>query len=93
MEANGFAGKRHRLARELRGNETFDLIFADPPYALPRLSELPDLIIGGGLLTPDGLLILEHGKDHNFADHPQFMQERIYGSVHFSFFKTKEEVE
>ena len=76
-----------------RCRETFDLIFADPPYALARLSELPDLIIGGGLLTPNGLLILEHGKDHNFAAHPQFMQERIYGSVHFSFFKTKEKEE
>ena len=76
-----------------RCRETFDLIFADPPYALARLSELPDLIIGGGLLTPNGLLILEHGKDHNFAAHAQFMQARIYGSVPVSFFKTKEKEE
>lgn len=71
-------------------HDTFDLIFADPPYALARLAELPDLIIDGGLLTPGGMLILEHGKDHNFAQHPHFVQERIYGSVHFSFFETKE---
>ena len=69
-----------------RCRETFDLIFADPPYALTRLAELPELILGGGLLAPDGLLVLEHGKEHNFAAHPQFIQERIYGSVHFSFF-------
>lgn len=72
-------------------HDSFDLIFADPPYALPRLSELPDLIIGKGLLTPDGMLILEHGKDHSFTEHPQFTQERVYGSVHFSFFKAKED--
>ena len=74
-----------------RCHDSFDLIFADPPYALTRLGELPDLILGGGLLAPDGLLVLEHGKEHSFASHPQFIQERIYGSVHFSFFGTKQE--
>ncbi len=73
-----------------RCHDSFDLIFADPPYALTRLAELPDLILGGGLLAPDGLLVLEHGKEHSFTTHPQFIQERIYGSVHFSFFGTGE---
>ena len=72
-------------------HDTFDLIFADPPYALSRLSELPDLILEKGMLAPDGLLILEHGKDNNFAHHPHFIQERIYGSVHFSFFGAQEQ--
>lgn len=76
-----------------RCHDSFDLIFADPPYALTRLAELPDLILGGGLLAPDGLLVLEHGKEHSFATHPQFIQERIYGSVHFSFFGTMKEEE
>lgn len=71
-------------------HDTFDLIFADPPYALNRLSELPDLIFGKGMLAPDGLFILEHGKEHNFANHTHFIQERVYGSVHFSFFGLKE---
>jgi 16S rRNA G966 N2-methylase RsmD len=66
--------------------EKFDLIFADPPYALTRLAELPDLVLDRGLLSADGLFILEHGKDHNFAHHSHFIQERVYGSVHFSFF-------
>ena len=66
--------------------DTFDIVFADPPYALSRLPELPDLIIKNGMLGSEGLLILEHGKDHNFAEHPHFIQERVYGSVHFSFF-------
>ena len=72
-----------------RGHEPFDLIFADPPYALTRLAELPDLILGGCMLAEDGMLILEHGKDHSFAEHPCFVQERIYGSVHFSFFEQR----
>ena len=68
-------------------HDTFDLIFADPPYALTRLAELPDLILGKEMLSKNGLLILEHGKDHSFVEHPRFEQERVYGSVHFSFFR------
>lgn len=70
-------------------NDTFDLIFADPPYALTRLAELPDLILRRGMLAPDGMLVLEHGKEHSFAQHPHFVQERVYGSVHFSFFSAE----
>ena len=70
-----------------RSNEGFDLVFADPPYALTRLAELPDLILNKGMLAEGGMLILEHGKDHSFAGHPCFVQERVYGSVHFSFFE------
>ena len=72
-------------------HDKFDLIFADPPYALTRLAELPDLIFGKGMLSDDGMLILEHGKDHSFAEHPHFIQERVYGSVHFSFFSLSEQ--
>ncbi len=64
----------------------FDLIFADPPYDLPRLEELPDLIFTHQLLKPDGLLILEHSKSKDFSDHPNFSERRSYGSVNFSFF-------
>lgn len=68
-------------------HDTFDIVFADPPYALTRLAELPDLILNRGMVAPEGMLILEHGKDHSFAEHPCFVQERVYGSVHFSFFE------
>lgn len=66
--------------------EKFDFIFADPPYALPNLKDIPDLIFEKGLLKEDGLFILEHGKDHNFEEHPHFVEQRQYGSVNFSFF-------
>ena len=65
----------------------FDLIFADPPYELPNLSELPDLVLQHNLLKADGLFILEHGKTNHFEDHPNFREMRTYGSVHFSFFQ------
>lgn len=73
-----------------RSKEQFDFIFADPPYALPNLTELPDLILEHRFLKPEGLLVLEHGKDQSFESHPQFLEHRQYGSVNFSFFKAKD---
>lgn len=67
--------------------EQFDFIFADPPYVLKEIPELPDMILERNLLREDGLLVLEHGKDHDFSNHPRFVEKRQYGSVNFSFFK------
>ena len=69
-----------------RSPGSFDLIFADPPYELKRIAEIPDLILNTNLLSNEGLLILEHGKTNDFSHHPLFRELRKYGSVHFSFF-------
>ena len=65
----------------------FDFIFADPPYQLENLDEIPDLIFEGNLLAPDGIFVLEHGSKNDFKDHPRFTDMKVYGSVHFSFFR------
>ena len=67
--------------------QQFDFIFADPPYALKELPTLPDLIVDRALLKPDGLFVLEHGKDYDFSQHPHFVEHRQYGSVNFSLFR------
>ena len=67
--------------------ETFDFIFAAPPYVLTEIPDLPDMILERNLLRIDGLLVLEHGKDHDFRQHPRFVEHRQYGSVNFSFFQ------
>jgi 16S rRNA (guanine966-N2)-methyltransferase len=67
-------------------HEQYDFIFADPPYALKELAEIPDLIFAHQLLKPDGIFVLEHGKKDQFDNHPHFFQHREYGSVNFSFF-------
>ncbi len=64
----------------------YHIIFADPPYDLKDIQTLPDLIFDHLLLLPEGWLILEHSKTHNFSSHPRFKEMRNYGSVHFSFF-------
>lgn len=70
-----------------RCNEKFDFIFADPPYQLTQLGELPDLVMRKDILKKEGLFVLEHGKEHNFEEHPSFVEHRAYGSVNFSFFQ------
>ena len=67
--------------------QQFDLIFADPPYALEQLSSIPDLVFEHQLLREDGIFVLEHGKAHDFVQHPHFVEHRSYGSVNFSLFK------
>ena len=71
----------------VRSGEQFDFIFADPPYALKELSQIPNLVFDNQLLKPDGLFVLEHGKDYTFKEHPHFVEHRAYGSVNFSFFR------
>ncbi|MDC1105261.1 RsmD family RNA methyltransferase [Prolixibacteraceae bacterium] len=71
----------------------FDVVFADPPYELDRISEIPVKIFSSELLSEDGLLIVEHGKNTDYSTHPNFKELRRYGSVHFSFFWVGEEDE
>jgi 16S rRNA (guanine(966)-N(2))-methyltransferase RsmD len=73
--------------------EQFDFIFADPPYALKELEQLPGLVFAKNLLAPDGLFVLEHGKTQDFSNHPHFLEHRSYGSVNFSFFGNAEQEE
>ncbi|MDX2415031.1 MAG: 16S rRNA (guanine(966)-N(2))-methyltransferase RsmD [Bacteroidales bacterium] len=72
-----------------RSKENFDIIFADPPFDLPWLDTIPDLVLQSGILSKGGLFIIEHPKKHNFAAHTSFSEQRHYGSVNFSFFESK----
>lgn len=66
--------------------ERFDIIFADPPYALEGLDSIPDKVFAKDILYPGCYFILEHGGEYSFKEHPHFVKERHYGRVHFSFF-------
>ena len=70
-----------------KGFKEFDFVFADPPYALRELPELPERVMNSKLLAPGGLFVLEHGKNNDFTDHPCFLEHRAYGLVNFSFFR------
>lgn len=66
--------------------QSFDFIFADPPYALKELAEIPALVLERDLLREGGIFVMEHPKTNDFSTLPFFNQQRIYGAVHFSIF-------
>jgi 16S rRNA (guanine966-N2)-methyltransferase len=74
-----------------RLREKFDVIFADPPYDFPKYRELLTNIWEKELLKEDGLLIIEHPKEVQF-EHPQLINIRKYGKVHFSIFQNSNEI-
>lgn len=70
-------------------SETYDFIFAGPPYALKTIDELPIIIREKKLLKPDGWFILEHTPANNYENEPQFKAMRHYGTTIFSIFINK----
>lgn len=68
----------------------FQLVFADPPYNLPRFGEIPQLILNSRILAPGSIFIIEHSKNYDFSQLPHFFDHRVYGSVNFSIFKINE---
>ena len=67
--------------------ESYDIIFADPPYADHEMMKIPNLVFEKNLLKDEGLLIIEHDERHNFEKHSNFAFLRKYGQSQFSFFK------
>ncbi|RNC66816.1 RsmD family RNA methyltransferase [Proteiniphilum sp. X52] len=67
--------------------QQFDFIFADPPYDLPDLGKIPEIILNKQLVKEGGFFVMEHSKNHHFSHLPHFKEERKYGNVHFSFFE------
>jgi len=65
----------------------YDVVFADPPFDLSWLKELPDLVTKSGVIKEDGFFILEHPRGLSFSNHKLFFEHRNYGGVNFSFFR------
>jgi 16S rRNA (guanine(966)-N(2))-methyltransferase RsmD len=63
----------------------FDIIFADPPYAIEGLDTIPDKIFEKELLNPNGYLILEHPGTYNFENHKCFVKEKKIRKCAFFF--------
>ncbi|MGV3509582.1 MAG: RsmD family RNA methyltransferase [Sphingobacteriaceae bacterium] len=68
-------------------SEQFDLIFADPPYDLPQIPLIADLVFERNLLVNNGVLIIEHPSNKRLNNHPNFVEHRKYGNSSFSFFE------
>jgi len=70
--------------------EQYDLVFADPPYDLNKIPEIPKIVFERNILLPGALLIVEHQSMQNISQHPAFVEQRKYGHSSFSFFRAEE---
>ncbi len=67
--------------------EKFDIIFADPPYHMPNLQQLPSLLLP--LLNPnnpDAVLLFEHKPQLQFPQSLPPSHTKDYGSSVISYF-------
>jgi 16S rRNA (guanine966-N2)-methyltransferase len=71
-----------------RCTTSYDLIFADPPYAFERMEEIPELLFKKHMLKPHGYLLVEHTKEHRFESTPLFLAgpEKRFGRTVVTFF-------
>lgn len=70
--------------------ESYDLVFADPPYDLPDFDDIAASVLDSCLIAPGGYFVLEHSAKHDYSNHPWFSERRTYGSVNFTIFHRPE---
>lgn len=66
--------------------QSFDFIFADPPYDYFFMTGIIEMILERDILNENGWFILEHDKRHDFSDHPNCVYSRPYGRTIVSIF-------
>lgn len=71
----------------LMAKESFDIVFADPPYDLKNFDEVPVAVFSSKVLKPGSLFVLEHSGTKDYSSLPGFLERRTYGSVNFSIFR------
>jgi 16S rRNA (guanine(966)-N(2))-methyltransferase RsmD len=72
-----------------RNNATYDIIFADPPYALDQktFDKIVLLVFEKNTLQEDGMMIIEHSKYTKLDHLIHFSFKKTYGGSIFSFFE------
>jgi 16S rRNA (guanine966-N2)-methyltransferase len=66
--------------------DSFDIIFADPPFTADKKQMIPELVFSRKLLKENGWLVVEHPKEDDFSGHERFREKRNYGNINFSIF-------
>jgi 16S rRNA (guanine(966)-N(2))-methyltransferase RsmD len=72
-----------------RNNASFDIIFADPPYALDQkiFERIVLLVFEKKTLNDDGMMVIEHSKYTKLDHLINFSFKKSYGGSIFSFFE------
>jgi 16S rRNA (guanine(966)-N(2))-methyltransferase RsmD len=79
---------KNDVFRYLKKYDTqFDVIFADPPYKLKNINDVPEFVFKNKLLKENGQLILEHDRNWDFSENPNFVKHKKYSNVNFSIFQ------
>jgi len=75
--------------RQVTGS--FDVIFADPPYAYEATEEIPRLIFSHALLAEEGYLLIEHARTLQFPPAPDYTIGPVkqFGRTVVTFFRRK----
>lgn len=101
LERSGFADRAEvrklSLPGGLRhldpGNERFSGAFVDPPYRCALSQRTLEALGEGGLLSPGGWVVVEHGADEQFAERYGMLRlenSRRYGSTGVSLYAMEE---
>jgi len=74
--------------------ETFDVVFADPPYEEGYVGYCCDLCLRGGLLGPGGVLVIQHSIHEEYdrsllADQGVSIEARRYGDTVVTFLEVQ----
>ena len=72
-----------------RNKATYDIIFADPPYALDQktFDKIVLTVFEKNTLQEDGMMIIEHSKYTKLDHLIHFLFKKSYGGSIFSFFE------
>ena len=78
-----------QVAALARDGRTFDLVFADPPYAHGDNARVLAALDAGALLAADGLIVLEQGAGEEIIERSgslSLVRERRYGAARICFY-------
>lgn len=78
-----------------RCKNSYDIIFADPPYHLGQIEfeKVVTLVFDNKILDEEGMLIIEHSKDTSLEHMNHFSFAKRYGGTVFTFFEFESEEE
>lgn len=78
-----------------RNKATYDIIFADPPYALDQktFDKIVLTVFEKNTLQEDGMMIIEHSKYTKLDHLIHFSFKKSYGGSIFSFFEMEKSID
>ncbi len=77
-------------SRVARQHGPFDIVFVDPPYGHEPLPDLARrLVIEGEGLAPDGLVVIQHGRDQELADLTEPDREKMFGETRLAIYEVE----